>query len=511
MSAFDTAFHYRPGDHDSDLFHLRRQDKGLYDYLVGLITSRMEKSAFANVTPGEDFVRAIRPASRGYGYMEKDGRPFNCNVFGEILGPRHGTLMSARYNHFPGEDRFNPIPLKDSNRSTKGIIVIGCPSLSSPALTDAWHNQLTTAVELREYDAKWERETNSVPRAGAKEFVKNTNHPKDPDVAPDCMVLTGPPMYMVPPQGTQSAPPKTSDTRVSARDNMKKRRIGSSGESVSVKNETSGPLTSTDVVAPSNASNASGSVVAAPSTATSLKVYPSGDQIFVGATYEPYLQHDYGGKSFDQVHARLVQPDFRDVSQRLICPWDFYDKLRPGTLIMANVDISVFVMDGRKARMMPIYHANILSLRVLGESDVPVDKPRPYQTPSVVPSGPSGESFNNFEIPDFQGTTGETRSSTLPDFQGTTGETRSSTPLTSWPGTPTLTTEESVSAAGTSSGSSSDTIEENVSTTQEEQNEDTMMFGEDVLVNYDILDTELDSSPATVTRRGKGKGKKAVH
>ncbi|THV01401.1 hypothetical protein K435DRAFT_853814 [Dendrothele bispora CBS 962.96] len=493
MSAFDTAFHYRPDDYDSPLFHLRRQDNGLYDYLVRLITSRMEKSALANVTPGEDFVRAIRPASRGYGYMEKDGRPFNCNVFGEILGPRHGTLMSARYNHFPGEDRFNPIPLKDTNRSTKGIIVIGCPSLSSPALTDAWHNQLTTAVQLRDYDAKWERETSSVPRAGAKEFVKNTNHPKDPDVAPDCMVLTGPPMYMVPPQGTQSAPPKNSpsETRVGARDNMKKRRIGSSGESVSVKNEPSSPSTSTDVVAPANGSNAPRSVTAAASTTTSLKVYPSGDQIFVGATYEPQLQHDYGGRSFDQVHARLVQPDFRDVAQRLICPWDFYDKLRPGTLIMANIDISVFVMDGRK-----IYHANILSLRVLGESDVPVDKPRPYQTPSVVPSGPSGESFNNFEIP---------------DFQGTTGETRSSTPLTSLPATPTLTIEETVSAPGTSSGSSSDTIEENVSTTQEEQNEDIMMFGEDVFVNYDILDTELDSSPPTVTRKGKGKGKKAVH
>ncbi|THU97717.1 hypothetical protein K435DRAFT_796308 [Dendrothele bispora CBS 962.96] len=498
MSAFDTAFHYRPNDYDSLLFHLRRQENGLYDYVVRLITSRMEKSALANVTPGEDFVRAIRPASRGYGYMEKDGRPFNCNVFGEILGPRHGTLMSARYNHFPGEDRFNPIPLKDSNRSTKGIIVIGCPSLSSPALTDAWHNQLTTAVELRDYDAKWERETNSVPRAGAKEFVKNTHHPKDPDVAPDCMVLTGPPMYTVPPQGTQSAPTKNSpsEPRVSARDNMKKRRIGSSGESVSVKNEPSGPSTSTGVVPPSNGSNASRSVTAATSTTTSLKVYPSGDQIFVGATYEPHLQHDYGGKSFDQVHARLVQPDFRDVSQRLICPWDFYDKLRPGTLIMANIDISVFVMDGRKASMMPIYHANILSLRVLGESDVPVDKPRPYQTPSVVPSGPSGESFNNFEIP---------------DFQGTTGETRSSTPLSSLPATPTLTIEESVSAPGTSSGSSSDTIEENISATQEEQNEDIMMFGEDVLVNYDVADTELDTSPATVTRKGKGKGKKAVH
>ncbi|THU91929.1 hypothetical protein K435DRAFT_800853 [Dendrothele bispora CBS 962.96] len=487
MSSLDTAFYYRPGDHDSELLMLRRHDNGLYDYVVGLITNRMEKSALANMTPGEDFVRAIRPASRGYGYMEKDGRPFNCNVFGEILGPRYGTLMTARYNHFPGEDRFNPIPLRDSNRSTKGIIVIGCPSFATPMLADAWYNQLTTAVQLREYDAMWERETGSVPRAGAKEFVKNTDNPKDPDVEPDCMVLTGPPMYMVPPQGTQSLPTSNtpSEPPASPRNNMKKRRIGSSGESISVKNETQKAPTSSSTGPPTSSISSSGSKT----TASSLKVYPSGDQIFVGATYDPRLQLDYGGQGFAQVHARLVQPDFRDVSQRLICPWEFYDKLRPGTLIMANIDISVFIIEGRK-----IYHANILSLRVLGDSDVPVDKPRPFQTPSVVPSGPSGDSFNNFEIPDFRGNTDETE----PD-----------TPLSDSQQPATPATHAQPSRPTTSSGSSSDTIDDTgTSDLQEETFVDLAMLTDDVLTDFDVVDVDSDKQNGSAKGKGKGKGKK---
>ncbi|KAK7436326.1 hypothetical protein VKT23_019173 [Stygiomarasmius scandens] len=132
------------------------------------------------------------------------------------------------------------------------------------------------------------------------------------------------------------------------------------------------------------------------STTRNGVVYPTDDQVFVGATYDPKLQLDYGGKNFAQVNARLVQPDFRDVHQKLICPWEFYDKLRPRTLVMANVNFAVYVMDGRK-----IYHANILSLRILGVSDLPVDPPQRPRFGVVTASGPLGDSFKNFVVPNF--------------------------------------------------------------------------------------------------------------
>ncbi|THU90129.1 hypothetical protein K435DRAFT_864605 [Dendrothele bispora CBS 962.96] len=390
-----SAFNYQPGSVSNRLFDLRRESGGLYDYLVDLLNKQMGKSFFANAEVGKDFTRSVK--GRGmYSFVDKESqeRPFTTNVFGEIMGAKYGTLLTARYNHYPGEDRHNPLPLTDSSKPTKAVIALGCPSNATEPLRNLWYNQLCAAVELRKYDLQWEQEVaNAVTAKGqqaesfvVKEFVKNTDYPSVFDVEPNCMILTGPAMYTTPPQGSSNTLTSSNKSAPSVRDRMKRRKLNEGGFVV-----TDGGSSASEVSPQSSSVQTTASSVSLGS-----KVYPTKEDVFVGATYNPNLQHDFGGKAFAFNNARLVQPDFRDVTQQLIGPWDFYEKLKPGTLVMANIDVAVFLVHGRKT-----YHANILSLRVLGESGVSVERPQVFVPPVHTAVGPSADSFNNFTLPPF--------------------------------------------------------------------------------------------------------------
>lgn len=67
-------------------------------------------------------------------------------------------------------------------------------------------------------------------------------------------------------------------------------------------------------------------------------------EIKLGGFYDPALNSDFGGSFFDLTHNKLAQLDVRDENNELIPPWKFYDALRPGTLILANVSLHCFVM-----------------------------------------------------------------------------------------------------------------------------------------------------------------------
>lgn len=66
------------------------------------------------------------------------------------------------------------------------------------------------------------------------------------------------------------------------------------------------------------------------------------NDVKLGSFYEPHLLEDYGGAYFAHVHAKLTQPDVRDIHNKLVAPWRFYDVLRPGTVILALVSLHVF-------------------------------------------------------------------------------------------------------------------------------------------------------------------------
>ena len=54
----------------------------------------------------------------------------------------------------------------------------------------------------------------------------------------------------------------------------------------------------------------------------------------MGAYYPLSLLSDHGGTLFKQELTKLVQLDIRDSDNNLIPPWDMYDKLRPGTIVI---------------------------------------------------------------------------------------------------------------------------------------------------------------------------------
>ncbi|KAL0060393.1 hypothetical protein AAF712_012844, partial [Marasmius tenuissimus] len=104
---------------------------------------------------------------------------------------------------------------------------------------------------------------------------------------------------------------------------------------------------------------------------------PGRESVRVGAKYSPWTVPGYGGGRFRQRFAQVIQLDWRDARNQLIPPWNAWDDLRPGTLVMATVVFNVYVMPAKDPSMpkRKIYQALVKSLRVLGRSDIPTTKP----------------------------------------------------------------------------------------------------------------------------------------
>ena len=64
----------------------------------------------------------------------------------------------------------------------------------------------------------------------------------------------------------------------------------------------------------------------------------------IGDIYDPKLLPDYGGPLFRHVHSRLVQHDITDLDHRVIPPWEEYEALKEGTLVIATVSLHTFIM-----------------------------------------------------------------------------------------------------------------------------------------------------------------------
>lgn len=72
--------------------------------------------------------------------------------------------------------------------------------------------------------------------------------------------------------------------------------------------------------------------------------------IYVGAHYDPHLLSDYGGNLFRHHAAKLIQHDMRNIDLHLIPPWEYYDKLRPGTMVLCNVTLHLYQMNITNAK-----------------------------------------------------------------------------------------------------------------------------------------------------------------
>ncbi|KAJ3804148.1 hypothetical protein F5876DRAFT_83677 [Lentinula aff. lateritia] len=214
-----------------------------------------------------------------------------------------GTLLGAQGNHYPGKDNGNVIT--DQSKA-KPVIVIGAPSGKHSGMSDIFYNQLCTFFDIRRHESIGEIRENF----NVKEFVKSINN----NNVMDAIILTGGLLYSVHKNDDNSG--VASGT--SAHTPYKKCRLD---ETVSKNGTTSTPMSAVNTI-----------------------IFPEVDQIVVRAHYDHRCMTGYGGNGFNQCFAELIQPDWKDIDGNLVLPWEFYDKVRPVTLVVVNVSLQVYMI-----------------------------------------------------------------------------------------------------------------------------------------------------------------------
>ncbi|KAJ7601313.1 hypothetical protein DFH06DRAFT_1353404 [Mycena polygramma] len=333
-----------PVPHHSTIYG-DRNESGLYDAVATQI-EKMNKDALANIDYPDDFTRRIESWSKNYRYMDGDGNELRTAIVGEVLGPAMGTLIRAHGTYFSREgDDFKPI---DDKAKVKDALAIGIPTQSTTKLLNTFLNQVIALGQVTDADADEDS------RNGRGPIIKNWTKPgKDHSENHDVIMVSMLPKYVVP---TAAGAPKAKRTA--------KRKLD-------------------EVDA------------------------DAAEDIKLGAHYEPSVLPDYGGSFFNHNKAKLVQHDIRDVQNNLIPPWKLYEALRPGTLVLLLVSLHCFLMSDETGKEIKrkIFQLNAHSIRVLSESDEPVEeRTRPIAPNSTervtakLPARAMG-SFDNFVVP----------------------------------------------------------------------------------------------------------------
>ncbi|KAJ3935933.1 MAG: hypothetical protein NXY57DRAFT_886868 [Lentinula lateritia] len=295
---------YLPGCVKSPSFQDRSKPGGVYDKITAGFM-KMGANAIANAELNQDFFRFnfAQAWSSNYSYRGIDSKQYTGNVFGEIVGQAHGTHIGAQGNHFAGND---PARLLDDYTKTKCTIVLGCPSFATPAISDLFYNQICTLSSVR--DADQEEEIRSDSSVIPKEMVKSLK----PGGELDGIILNGPPLYTVLKRNGNSDNVNSLSPTSPTKRNLKKRNWSTSNEYEPEEGED---------IRPSET-----------------------QQVYVGAEYDHRLMPDFGGPVFAMRKAKLIQPQWTNINNELIVPWEYYNYLRPGTVVVATICIEVFVM-----------------------------------------------------------------------------------------------------------------------------------------------------------------------
>ncbi|KAJ6576251.1 hypothetical protein B0H10DRAFT_2443872 [Mycena sp. CBHHK59/15] len=258
----------------------------------------------------------------------RGGGEFHTNIIGEIAGPAHGTVLRAAGNHFTrdGPD-FRPV---DDSSNVKDILALVVPTLATTRLANLYENQTVPLRTVILDESVQDDGRNYILRPWLRAL-------KDDSMSDDLIIV-----HMMPKYGScrfwyclpSVAPPRRA-----------KRKL-----------DDDSPRTTATSVAVAY---------------TGPPVIPDASEIKLGAFYDPRLLPDYGGPYFNHVQNKLVQLDVRDGTDntnRLIPPWCFYDRLKPGTLLLVHATLHIFLMgdDKRKRKI------NAHSIKVLADSDSPV-------------------------------------------------------------------------------------------------------------------------------------------
>ncbi|KAJ7130747.1 hypothetical protein C8R43DRAFT_957109 [Mycena crocata] len=337
-----------------------RAENGLYDAIADQIAA-MKTDALANIDYPDHFTRIIEDWSKNYKYMDKSGGELRTAIVGEITGPMHGTMLRAHGNYYARDgDDFKPI---DDKVKVKDSIAICVPTCATTKMFNTYLNQINTLGQITDDDADEDA------RKGNSPFIRPWTRASREGHDHDIIVTHMLPKYAVP---SASGAPKAKRTP--------KRKLDQDGDEP---------------------------VVAAPANAKTD--VPSGSDIKLNAYYDPALLPDYGGAYFNHIKSKLVQLDVRDISNELIAPWKFYDALRPGTLVLILVSLHCFLMTddySKDKKEKKIYQLNAHSIRVLADSDEPVEvRTRPVapnaagRAVSTLPTRSAPTGFSAFKVP----------------------------------------------------------------------------------------------------------------
>ncbi|KAJ7779472.1 hypothetical protein DFH07DRAFT_765757 [Mycena maculata] len=354
-----------------------RDTCGLYEELVDALTA-MGPKALGNIDCPDDFIRHM-PAgySSNIEFRDKEGFEFRTLIVGEIAAPIHGTVLRATGNFFASND-FKPID--DTKVNVKDILALTMPTSAPMRMANYYENQTVPLRAAIDHELGIEMAADPPEEFLLRPWLRSTEENSNQD---DLIVVHMLPKYGIPASAGAAVVTPCKGKRKLDDDN---------------------PRSAAGSAAPS----------AQPSAASQAREIckPIAADIKLGAFYDPRLLPDYGGAYFRHVKAKLLQLDVRDgtegANNALIPPYEFYDRLKVGTLVLVSASLHIFVMSDTDAKGAPrakrrkVYQINAHSIKVLADSNEPVEQrlvmiPRNSAGASSVPT-PAPVEFAQFNL-----------------------------------------------------------------------------------------------------------------
>ncbi|PPQ81745.1 hypothetical protein CVT26_007673 [Gymnopilus dilepis] len=338
----------------------RRLTSGVYSSIAQDIR-RLGTAFLGAASFNQQFVRVAPKWPPHFSYKPKGSdasKEYRCILFGEIASGALGTVLCAAGNHvFEGADNML-VHLTDDSKS-RDILAMICPQKPTAALRAMFNNQLATLGEIRAFDEEEERMAQKTPYV--KDFVRSSN-PDAPDAVADMFVVHLPVKYQ--------------------------KNGGGSGTATAFKRFQKQTVYDDDDAEDSSPPGAPPKD-ACPTAGTDFHV-PTGEEVHVGACYDPRLLYDYRGPAFKLVNNKLIQHDIRDINDQLITPWAAYEELRPGTLVLVEATIHCFRFNVNGKRERKVYQLHAERVNVLATSDTEVEiRIPPVIPPHLQPATPS--------------------------------------------------------------------------------------------------------------------------
>ncbi|KAJ7216231.1 hypothetical protein C8J57DRAFT_1255321 [Mycena rebaudengoi] len=361
--------------------YAQRAVDGVYQRVVEKLVA-MRNLAMGNINYPADFQRVDLNWNDGTTFVDNTGREFRACIVGEIAGPLHGTAVRASGNFYTNGANF--VPMNDTSK-VKDVLALVMPTAATNELANYYDNQLVPLTDVFLKEAELD-ERNGKIFSSVRLWLKSLFETQYPDTIMIHMLNK----YGVP---AEAGAPGTSGTTPSPQKRVKRKLndilpVKATGEHTLA-------VPAAEAAVPPSMCFITLCLVAAESLLE--------EEIKLGAYYDPHLLEDYGGPLYKHVKAKLVQHDIRDATNSnndLIPPWEIYNCLKPGTLVLCNVSLHIFHFTD-KGRTKKLYQLNVHSIKVLADSDYPIEKRHRWAPPGSedLQEGSAGqEIFDSFSV-----------------------------------------------------------------------------------------------------------------